>query len=816
MNKHVVNEHHGDGSSLLDLSSPPAAIVPAGQTNRPGELRRAFHGRYLWVVLLAAIGAAGGAVLGYKSVTPIYRSVGLIEIKPYVPRIMFKTEQTQLMPMFNQFVSSQVELMRSPRVMNEAMEYEAWRKFDRGMSPQAKQQFRDSLQVARRGRSQIVAVSFTDEDPEAANAAVRTLIDAYMKIYGESDTRTKQERMKLLEARQTALMDKINAKNKQIWGLAGAYGSDSLEEMYRFELQELQRLKTALRAIELDVVSHGRMLDGEAENEDDSSQQRWQEMTIDEIAENNDYMHALLNNKRKLDTEIEILKLRFADGHPRVQASMKRREAAQKEIDLYAARFRRKGPAVQIENSLEAIVLDRQHRQLGQLYGEAKQEARKLGQTHVTISGLKAERVLIRERLQQTKERIEQLNLESLISGRISKISEGDVSPTPVNNGKLKQMTVFGFVGGAFVGVCLVMVVGLWDRRLRDSEDAELGIGKVRMLGLLPQLPENLGDSENATNACYAVHHIRMLLQLGANGDRRQVFAVTGPVPGTGKTSLTLALGLSFASSGCKTLLIDSDIGGGALTHRLKAIIRRRLGQILRRDGLISDQQLQQALKLSQAESRPLGRTLVKMGVLKESDLTEALSSQEMMPIGLLDALGDESLEICTTDTGIADLAILPVGGAGASDIGRVSPQGFRYIVEEARKRYDAVLIDTGPIPAAVVSGMAASAADQTIVIISRGDQRDSAERAITFLESIGANLAGVVFNRAADRDIARSRYCSASVWSRRSIQVGTDAEHTSDQTAGEIELARADRFDPVTRAVAAASAQNIRNEAKS
>ncbi len=814
MNEYVVNEHHGDGSSLLDLSAP-SAIVPAGQINRPGELRRVFRGRYLWVALLAVIGAAGGAVLGYKSVTPVYRSVGLIEIKPYTPRIMFKTEQTQLMPMFGQFVSSQVELMQSPRVTNQAMQDDAWREFGWGMSPQARQKYHDSLEVRRRGRSHIIGVSFTDEDPKAANAAVKALIDAYMKIYGESDTRNKQERMKLLEVRQTALMDKFNAKTKQIWGLAGAYGSDSLEEMYRFELQELQRLKTALRTIELDVVSHGRMLNGDAENEDDSSQQRWREMSIDEIAENDDHMHALLDNKRKRGTEIEILKLRFADGHFKVQTLMKRREAAQKEIDLYAARFHRKGPAAQIENSLDAIALDRQRKQLGQLYGEAKQEARKLGQTHVTISGLKAEQVLIRERLQQTKERIEQLNLESLISGRISKISEGDVSPTPVNSGKRKQMAVAGFIGGAFVGVGLVMLVGLWDHRLRDSGDAELGIGKVRMLGLLPQLPENLGDSENATNACYAVHHIRTLLQLGANGDRRQVFAVTGPVPGTGKTSLTLALGLSFASSGCKTLLIDSDIGGGALTHRLKAIIRRRLGQILRRDELISDQQLQQALKLSRAESKPLGQTLVKMGALKENDLTEALNCQEMMPIGLLDALGGESLETCTTDTGIENLTILPVGGAEAGDIGRVSPQSFGNIIGEARKRFDAVLVDTGPIPAAVVSGIAASAADQTVVVISRGDQRASAERAITFLESIGASLAGVVFNRAADRDIARSRHCSTSAWSRRSIQIGADADDISGQGDGESKPARTDRFDPVTRAVAAA-AQNTRNEAES
>ena len=49
----------------------------------------------------------------------------------------------------------------------------------------------------------------------------------------------------------------------------------------------------------------------------------------------------------------------------------------------------------------------------------------------------------------------------------------------------------------------------------------------------------------------------------------KRAFSVTSASSGDGKTSLTLALGLSFAASGSRTLLIDSDLVGAGLTARL-------------------------------------------------------------------------------------------------------------------------------------------------------------------------------------------------------------------------------------------------------
>ena len=83
------------------------------------------------------------------------------------------------------------------------------------------------------------------------------------------------------------------------------------------------------------------------------------------------------------------------------------------------------------------------------------------------------------------------------------------------------------------------------------------------------------------------------MLQINGGTDDRRVFAVTSAAPGDGKTSLTLALGLSYAACGTRTLLIDCDLIGAGLTARmnvnapegvLEAIANRSLLEYVRSD----------------------------------------------------------------------------------------------------------------------------------------------------------------------------------------------------------------------------------------
>jgi capsular exopolysaccharide synthesis family protein len=206
-------------------------------------------------------------------------------------------------------------------------------------------------------------------------------------------------------------------------------------------------------------------------------------------------------------------------------------------------------------------------------------------------------------------------------------------------------------------------------------------------------------DPEKAGIAAHCVHQIRTLLQLGGVEHDKKVFAITSATSGDGKTSLSVSLGLSFAASGSNTLLIDFDMIGGGLTAAMGA------------------------------------RT----------------------DVGLLAAIDDGQLEGHIRPTAFPRLSLIPSGRDDAQEISRLSPKLVRRIIDAARKEFDVVVIDTGPVLGSIEATLVCGIADGVVLALGRGQQRAMATRAIDTLRGIGAHIMGVVFNRAEAHDFKRS-----------------------------------------------------------
>jgi len=337
----------------------------------------------------------------------------------------------------------------------------------------------------------------------------------------------------------------------------------------------------------------------------------------------------------------------------------------------------------------------------------------------MSIAKLRDEEGQTRAKLHEVEVRIDSLNLESAFSGRISVQNEGDIPLKPAIDNRKKVSVALATLGMTF-GFAVVLGIGLMDTRIRSLDDARASIHTTTVLGILPTLPSDLTDVESVNNAAHCVHNVRTMMQIGSSRDDRHAFVITSPGPQTGKTSLSMALGLSFAGTGTRTLLIDCDLVGGGLTARA--------------DAIIAD---------------------------------EALAS-EVAGRGLIDALLDKPLEDCVHLTRIPNLSILPLGEATESDVTRLSPKTIKALLTAARKAYDTIIIDTGPTPGSIESSLVAAQADGVVMVVSRGENRLNAERAVDHLRSCGANVVGMVFNRADTRDMDASGATSVS---RRSIR---------------------------------------------
>src|SRR5258706_6276653 len=110
------------------------------------------------------------------------------------------------------------------------------------------------------------------------------------------------------------------------------------------------------------------------------------------------------------------------------------------------------------------------------------------------------------------------------------------------------------------------------------------------------------------------------------------------------------------------------------------------------------------------------------------------------------------------------------------------------------REHFDIIVIDAGPVLGSLEASVAATEADGVIMAVARGQQQPLVERAIRHLRVIGANIFGIVFNRAEQRDFQRS-VSSASI---RSMSATAHTPRTmlpdSDESA---------RFGPLARSVA-------------
>jgi len=93
------------------------------------------------------------------------------------------------------------------------------------------------------------------------------------------------------------------------------------------------------------------------------------------------------------------------------------------------------------------------------------------------------------------------------------------------------------------------------------------------------------------------------------------------------------------------------------------ALTRRKLGEILQKWGLVSEQQLSEALKIAQGQRKRVGETLVELGHVSETDIAKALGQQfnmEYIDLDRPDAISKENLNLLPAEV-IKKYLVLPI-----------------------------------------------------------------------------------------------------------------------------------------------------------
>src|SRR5258706_8710027 len=186
-----------------------------------------LRGRYpLLIILSLILGGAmgyGGYRLGYKT----FRSTSLIQI--VTPLKLTKGSEDENATDTDGFVSTQAALLKSQRVIDLAMGNADWQALHRPVTETSTEEFAQMLSVMPKDR--MIYVSFEDHDPKAAVVALKSVIEAYSRLYVEEEARKKAHRLQVLRDQEISLGNDDSTYKGQIDAITAKWGTSDLASL---------------------------------------------------------------------------------------------------------------------------------------------------------------------------------------------------------------------------------------------------------------------------------------------------------------------------------------------------------------------------------------------------------------------------------------------------------------------------------------------------------------------------------------------------------------------------------------------------------
>ncbi len=232
---------------------------------------------------------------------------------------------------------------------------------------------------------------------------------------------------------------------------------------------------------------------------------------------------------------------------------------------------------------------------------------------------------------------------------------------------------------------------------------------------------------------------------------------VTSSVPGEGKTTTALNLGLMLSFVGKKTLIVDTDLRkpqiaalfsleeqGGLTdflvgTHNLEQVLHQpypewkkltdeELLAALRQSGLLTEREHAEVLRMCQRDKRPLETILTQEGFVSLPELEGALQHRR------------EKLE---------NFYVLPSGALPPNPATLLGGEQLHRLIEHLKEQFDWILLDSPPVTAVPDASVLSAKTDGVLLVIeAERTDREAVKQALEHLGKAGAKVLGTVLNK--------------------------------------------------------------------
>lgn len=544
------------------------------------------------------------------------------------------------------------------------------------------------LSVRRSGLTYVINVSYESESPTKAADIANKFAELYL--------------LEQLEAKFDATQQATTWLNERLEGLRQQVLTDEAAvQQYKIANNLLSAAGTNLTEQEISNYNQS-LADARAEvaaaeaRLNTARRQLAAGSTGDDLGEalNSVVIQRLREQRATISARVADLQGRYGDRHPEMLTA--RRQLTDVDEGIQAEIQR-------IISNLEAQVSVARQR-AGAISGSLSTARGTLAgnnQALVRLNELErtaeASRTLYESYLNRYKETSSQQGIEESDARIVSKAA----IPTGQSSPKVPLNLALGLVLALGAGLGAVVLAEMLDAGLATAEDVEQRLG-VSYLGAIPLLssvaegrasaPIDYVVEKPLSSFAEAFRNLRASVMYSRLGESVKVVAVTSALPGEGKTTTSVCLARSAAQQGHRVLLVDCDLR------------RRSVNRLMAKEPA--------------------------------KGLIEVLAGEATL---------DEVLEI----DGVTGVRILPLAKSSLTPKDVFGSAAMDRLLEELRRSYDLVILDTAPILPVADTRVLAPKTDAVVFLARwRKTPEHAIQNAFRQLLGTGAHVGGVALTQ--------------------------------------------------------------------
>lgn len=670
------------------------------------KYKNIFLKRIFWI--LGTFLATVGLVAWYTFMaTPIYRATALIQITQDNPGVLVGERDIYAYSLYlsetqGRFYETQYHILHSLPMaykiidalkLTQSAEYQSMLKNHPDKSrEEINSIFAGSilgnLEIKPLKRSYLVEVAYKSPDRYLAQQVVNLISKEYMKLSMEARRQSYEVIKDWLEGELQVLAGKVEESEKKLY----QHGKE--KEFMSLDSDKNIIIRKYIELNDLLVKAQNERMAREAQY------RQIKEKGMDApFITNNLLVMKLREDAIVQEAKVSSMNKTYGENYPPLQAEHARLKELNSRVQGEVRRLATAveadfGAAMKTEKLLQEAV-EAQKNKVGELQTN-------LVTHHILKRDMQANENLYQGLLARMKEASV---ASTMVASNVALIARAELPLGPWKPNKRTNL-FYGALTGLIAGISLAMLLEFLDDSIKSAEDMET-VCHLPTLGVVPFVPSESkhGTPKGSREVCLlaytdstsliteSIRHLRTSVLLSSSGHPPAVMLVTSPNPNEGKTTLVMNMAISFSMNGNRVAIIDAD---------------------LRKPSVHS-----------------------VLDIPAQPGLSNYLS-------------GNASLDEVLHATDIPNLFAIPSGAVPPSPTELLSSQPFANLLQNLRKDFDRLVIDSPPI-INFADALAFSSMVDGVLLTFRQNctSRQAGRLACQLLTQVNARVIGGILNMA-------------------------------------------------------------------